>query len=89
VTGSGAPTGGHGPTARGPGGSDGELVGVAKRSLDKISIAGGKWALRRVPRTASRRPEVIGVGHSPADDGDDRPLLRRLVDAASRWAPSR
>ena len=79
VTGSGAPTAGMVYKLVAREGAGGEMVGVAKRSLDKISIAGRKWALRRRSTDGVAEAEVIGVGHSPADDGDDRPLLRRLI----------
>jgi nicotinate phosphoribosyltransferase len=80
VTGSGAPTAGlvYKLVARENGA--GELVGVAKRSRDKISIGGRKWALRRRGPDGVAQAEVIGIGHQPADDGDDRRLLVRLVD---------
>lgn len=81
VTGSGAPTAGLVYKLVAREGAGGELVGVAKRSLDKTSIAGRKWAMRR--RVAAvATAEVIGVGHPPADtpdDGPDRPLLIPLI----------
>ena len=55
------------------------MVSVAKRSPDKVSIGGRKWALRRKSPTGIAEAEVIGVGAPPIDDGDDRPLLRELV----------
>jgi nicotinate phosphoribosyltransferase len=79
VTGSGAPTAGMVYKLVAREGAGGEMVGVAKRSLDKISIAGRKWALRRRSADGVAEAEVVGVGHSPADDGDDRALLRHLV----------
>jgi nicotinate phosphoribosyltransferase len=80
VTGSGAPTAGlvYKLVARED--ASGELVGVAKRSRDKISIGGRKWALRRRAPDGVAQAEVVGIGHTPADDGDDRPLLVRLVE---------
>ncbi len=80
VTGSGAPTAGlvYKLVARED--ASGELVGVAKRSLDKISIGGRKWALRRRGPDGLAQAEVIGIGHEPADDGDDRRLLVPLVE---------
>jgi nicotinate phosphoribosyltransferase len=100
VTGSGAPTAGlvYKLVARED--SSGELVGVAKRSPDKISIGGRKWALRRRGPDGVAQAEVVGIGHQPDDDGDDRRLLVRLVqngeavgaeslgDARSRHAAS-
>jgi nicotinate phosphoribosyltransferase len=54
---------------------------VAKKSADKISVGGRKWALRRRDRTGIAEAEVIGIGAAPVDDGDDRPLLLPLVQA--------
>jgi len=80
VTGSGAPTAGlvYKLVAR----SDrdgGELVSVEKRSKDKGSRGGRKYALRRRSPRGVAQAEVIGVGRPPHDDGDDRPLLRELI----------
>jgi nicotinate phosphoribosyltransferase len=80
VTGSGAPTAGlvYKLVAR----SDrdgGELVSVEKRSKDKGSRGGRKYALRRRSARGVAQAEVIGVGRPPGDDGDDRPLLRELI----------
>jgi nicotinate phosphoribosyltransferase len=81
VTGSGAPTAGLVYKLVAREGASGELVGVAKRSLDKISIGGRKWALRRRGPDGVAQAEVIGIGHEPLDDGDDRALLVSLVEA--------
>jgi|tagenome__1003787_1003787.scaffolds.fasta_scaffold20961567_4 nicotinate phosphoribosyltransferase len=80
VTGSGAPTAGlvYKLVAREDAG--GHLVGVAKRSHDKISVGGRKWALRRRGPDGVAQAEVVGIGHEPVDDGDDRPLLVRLME---------
>ena len=59
--------------------SSGELVGVAKRSVDKLSVGGRKSALRRRSPEGTAVEEVVGIGHAPADDGDDRVLLRPYV----------
>ena len=56
-----------------------ELRPVAKKSTDKISIGGRKWALRRRDPSGTAQVEVLGIGEPPTDDGDDRPLLRPLV----------
>lgn len=79
VTGSGAPTAGlvYKLVARED--DDGVMVGVAKRSKDKLSVAGRKWALRRRGRDGVAQAEVVGIGRPPVDDGDDRPLLTTLV----------
>ncbi|GAA1253858.1 nicotinate phosphoribosyltransferase [Oryzihumus leptocrescens] len=79
VTGSGAPTAGlvYKLVARED--ANGEIVGVAKKSKDKATVAGRKWALRRRNAAGIAEAEVIGVGEPPANDGDDRPLLVELV----------
>lgn len=56
----------------------GELESVAKRSADKVSVGGRKFALRR-RRAGVAEAEVIGVGEPPPGDADDRPLLVPLV----------
>ncbi len=78
VTGSGAPTAGLVYKLVAREAADGVLVAVAKKSLEKTSIGGRKWALRRRSHGVAQA-EVIGIGHVPADDGDDRALLRQLV----------
>ena len=60
-------------------GEDGELVSVAKRSKDKISIGGRKFALRRRNARGVAEAEVVGIGEPPVDDGDDRSLVVDLV----------
>ena len=79
VTGSGHPTCGfvYKLVAREDDG--GELVSVAKKSTDKISIGGRKWAMRRLSAAGVAEAEVIGVGKPPENDGDDRELLVALV----------
>jgi nicotinate phosphoribosyltransferase len=79
VTGSGHPTCGfvYKLVARESG--DGSLVSVAKKSIDKVSIGGRKFALRRRSPDGVAEAEVVGIGTPPVDDGDDRPLLVRLV----------
>jgi nicotinate phosphoribosyltransferase len=80
VTGSGAPTAGlvYKLVARSDR-DDGELVSVEKRSKDKGSRGGRKYALRRRSTRGVAQAEVVGVGQPPDDDGDDRPLLRELI----------
>jgi nicotinate phosphoribosyltransferase len=81
VTGSGAPTAGMVYKLVAREGASGELVGVAKRSIDKLSVAGRKDALRRRDPEGTAVEEVVAIGRPAVDDGDDRPLLRRLVAA--------
>ncbi len=57
----------------------GRLVGVAKKSTDKISIGGRKYALRRLSAQGVAEAEVVGIGSPAVNDGDDRPLLVPLV----------
>jgi nicotinate phosphoribosyltransferase len=57
----------------------GEMVAVAKKSTDKISIGGRKYALRRRSSRGVAEAELIGIGEPPVDDGDDRALLVPLV----------
>jgi nicotinate phosphoribosyltransferase len=79
VTGSGHPTSGFVYKLVAREDDNGRLVSVAKKSLDKISIGGRKWALRRRDPSGVARAEIVGVGTPPEDDGDDRPLLVELV----------
>jgi nicotinate phosphoribosyltransferase len=79
VTGSGHPTCGFVYKLVSREGDDGEMVSVAKKSSDKISIGGRKFALRRRSARGVAEAEVIGVGELPVDDGDDRTLLVPLV----------
>ena len=79
VTGSGAPTAGLVYKLVSRADDSGTLVDVAKKSKDKASVGGRKWALRRLGPDGVAEAEVIGVGRRPADDGDDRPLLVELL----------
>jgi nicotinate phosphoribosyltransferase len=79
VTGSGHPTCGfvYKLVAREDG--HGDMIAVAKKSTDKISIGGRKWAMRRLSAAGVAEAEVIGIGKPPENDGDDRELLVELV----------
>ena len=79
VTGSGHPTCGFVYKLVSREGADGEMVSVAKKSKDKTSIGGRKYALRRLSPRGIAEAEVIGIGDAPANDGNDRPLLVPLV----------
>ncbi len=82
VTGSGHPTCGFVYKLVSREGDDGgEMVDVAKKSKDKISIGGRKYALRRRNARGVAEAEVVGIGEPPVDDGDDRSLLVPLVRA--------
>ncbi len=82
VTGSGAPTCGfvYKLVARATSeGKDAELFPVAKKSVDKVSIGGRKFALRRLGPRGRAEAEVVGIGAPPENDGNDRPLLVELM----------
>ncbi len=79
VTGSGHPTSGFVYKLVAREGASGRVEAVAKRSKDKISVGGRKYALRRRSAAGVAEAEVIGIGRPPVDDGDDRPLLVPLV----------
>lgn len=79
VTGSGHPTCGFVYKLVAREGADGTMEPVAKRSKDKISIGGRKFALRRRDAAGIAEAEIVGIGEPPTDDGDDRPLLVELV----------
>ena len=84
VTGSGHPTCGFVYKLVAREGADGELVSVAKRSQDKVSVGGRKYALRRLSAGGTAQAEVVGIGEAPVDDAhststNDRSLLVPLV----------
>jgi nicotinate phosphoribosyltransferase len=71
VTGSGAPTAGLVYKLVARENDAGDLIGVAKRSEGKRSLAGRKWALRRLDAHGVAVLEVIGTGEMPAGDARD------------------
>ncbi len=79
VTGSGHPTCGFVYKLVARADDAGRLLPVAKKSVDKTSIGGRKYALRRRDASGTAEAEVVGIGTPPVDDGDDRPLLVPLV----------
>ena len=79
VTGSGAPTAGMVYKLVSREGDDHEFVSVAKAAKNKASRGGRKYALRRLNEHGTATAEVIGIGHRPLDDGNDRPLLEQFV----------
>ena len=82
VTGSGAPTCGfvYKLVARSDSADpESTLESVAKRSVNKGSIGGRKFALRRLDARGRAEAEVIGIGVPPAGDRNDRQLLVPLV----------
>jgi nicotinate phosphoribosyltransferase len=56
-----------------------ELLPVAKKSKNKATVGGRKYALRRLDDHGTAETEVIGVGTPPEGDHNDRPLLVPLV----------
>ncbi|MGH3362204.1 MAG: nicotinate phosphoribosyltransferase [Nocardioides sp.] len=79
VTGSGHPTCGFVYKLVAREDQDGTMVSVAKKSHDKISLGGRKYALRRLDRNDRAEVELIGTGSPPDGDRNDRPLLTELV----------
>ncbi|WP_425310841.1 nicotinate phosphoribosyltransferase [Ammonicoccus fulvus] len=60
---------------------DATMVPVAKKSKNKATVGGRKFALRRLDEKGKAEAEVIGVGTPPVGDHNDRPLLVPLVTA--------
>ncbi|MDR1212582.1 MAG: nicotinate phosphoribosyltransferase [Propionibacteriaceae bacterium] len=82
VTGSGAPTCSfvYKLVARaGSDDPDAPLEPVAKRSSQKSTMGGRKYALRRLDAKSIAEAELVGLGQPPSLDHDDRPLLRELM----------
>ncbi|TWE12203.1 nicotinate phosphoribosyltransferase [Rudaeicoccus suwonensis] len=84
VTGSGAPTAGLVYKLVARENAAGELQAVAKKSKDKASVGGRKYALRRRDSRGVAEAELIGIGRPPVDDGDDRTLLVPLIRDGER-----
>lgn len=76
VTGSGHPTCGFVYKLVAREDADGVLAPVAKRSPQKGSVGGRKWAARRV---VDGRAQAEVVSHADAFGDDERPLLKALV----------
>jgi len=79
VTGSGAPTASMVYKLVSRTDDDGDFVSVAKAAKNKTSKGGRKYALRKLNERGTATQEIIGVGHRPDDDGNDRPLLQQFV----------
>jgi nicotinate phosphoribosyltransferase len=79
VTGSGAPTASMVYKLVSRTDDTGEFVPVAKAAKNKTSKGGRKYALRRLNNRGTATQEIIGVGHRPADDGNDRALLQQFI----------
>jgi nicotinate phosphoribosyltransferase len=57
----------------------GTMVDVAKKSKDKVSVGGRKYALRRLDAKGVAEAEIVGIGSAPVGDANDRPLLVPLL----------
>ncbi|MEO6530115.1 MAG: nicotinate phosphoribosyltransferase, partial [Specibacter sp.] len=79
VTGSGAPTASMVYKLVSREGDDGEFVSVAKAAKNKASVGGRKYAMRRLNGSGIATAEVVGIGHEPASDNNDRPLLAKFM----------
>ncbi|MET1064409.1 MAG: nicotinate phosphoribosyltransferase [Arthrobacter sp.] len=79
VTGSGAPTASMVYKLVSRADDDGEFESVAKAAKNKTSKGGRKYALRRLNERGTATHEIVGIGHRPDDDGNDRHLLQQFV----------
>jgi nicotinate phosphoribosyltransferase len=79
VTGSGAPTASMVYKLVSRTDDAGEFVSVAKAAKNKASKGGRKYALRRLDERGVATQEIVGVGHRPEDDGNDRQLLQQFI----------
>ena len=61
-------------------GAGAPMLAVAKKSVDKVSVGGRKYALRRLSDQGTAEAEVVGIGTPPSGDSNDRGLLVKLVD---------
>ncbi len=59
--------------------ADAELLPVAKKSLNKNTVGGRKFAMRRLDANGRAEAEIVGIGNPPVSDGDDRQLMVELV----------
>ncbi|MDO5699238.1 MAG: nicotinate phosphoribosyltransferase [Dermatophilus congolensis] len=83
VTGSGAPTAGLVYKLVSREDDTGEIVDVAKKSKNKGTVGGRKYAMRRLDERGVAEAEVIGIGEPPTNDGNDRELLVKLVEGGN------
>ncbi|WP_394274956.1 nicotinate phosphoribosyltransferase [Luteococcus sp.] len=58
---------------------DTELLPVAKKSMNKNTVGGRKFAMRRLDAKGRAQAEIVGIGNPPSSDGDDRQLMVELV----------
>ncbi|MCZ2404119.1 nicotinate phosphoribosyltransferase [Paenarthrobacter sp. Z7-10] len=79
VTGSGAPTASLVYKLVSREDDGGTFIPVAKSAKNKASVGGRKYALRRRDTAGRATAEIVGIGHRPQDDGDDRPLIVQFM----------
>jgi nicotinate phosphoribosyltransferase len=79
VTGSGAPTASMVYKLVSRTNDAGEFISVAKAAKNKASVGGRKYALRKLNERGRATQEIVGIGHRPEDDGNDRVLLHQFV----------
>ena len=79
VTGSGAPTASMVYKLVSRTNDAGEFISVAKAAKNKTSVGGRKYALRKLNERGKATQEIVGIGHRPEDDGNDRSLLQQFV----------
>jgi len=79
VTGSGAPTASMVYKLVSRTDDNGDFVAVAKAAKNKTSKGGRKYALRKLNERGTASQEIVGIGHRPDDDGNDRPLLQQFI----------
>lgn len=79
VTGSGAPTASVVYKLVSRTNDAGEFISVAKAAKNKASVGGRKYALRKLNERGRATQEIVGIGHRPEDDGNDRVLLHQFV----------
>jgi nicotinate phosphoribosyltransferase len=79
VTGSGAPTASMVYKLVSRADDAGTFVPVAKTAKNKTSKGGRKYALRRLNERGTASQEIVGIGHRPDDDGNDRQLLQQFI----------
>jgi len=79
VTGSGAPTASMVYKLVSRTDESGDFVSVAKAAKNKTSKGGRKYALRKLNERGTASQEIVGIGHRPDDDGNDRQLLQQFI----------
>ena len=65
---------------------DAPMLAVAKKSVNKISVGGRKFALRRLSKEGVAEAEIIGVGEPPGGDLGDRRFWSNWLTAAPSLA---